>query len=212
MKEMLESGAGSSPSEGTESGQESQVSAPAGSPRDEQTSTPIDLSQVDVDARIEGRIAAEVERRFQSAKDKRWAQLERQYGALSEFQQTLAEALDRRNAGASGRNTLAQKASRVLDASGLVNDPAVTDLLEEAGYDDDDGFLDLLADVTELALQRAERSPASAATVTQPGGGHAPQPDLQTEYELRKQRLRLGDVNALMELKREFRQKGLEIF
>jgi hypothetical protein len=212
MKELLESGAGSSPFEGAESGQESQVSAPADGPRDEHASTPVDPSQVDVDARIEERIAAEVERRFQSAKDKRWAQLERQYGALSDFQRTLAEALDRRNAGVSGQERLAQKASRVLDANGLANDPAVTELLEEDGYDDDNGFLDLLADVTELALQRAERSPAGAATVTQPGGGHAPQPDLQTEYELRKQRLRPGDVNALMELKREFRQKGLEIF
>ena len=37
-------------------------------------------------------IQEEIGRRFQSAKDKRWAQLEKQYGALSEMQSNSASS------------------------------------------------------------------------------------------------------------------------
>jgi hypothetical protein len=44
-----------------------------------------------------------------------------------------------------------------------------------------------------------------------PGGSDAPS-DLAEAYRRRKRQLRPGDINALTALKREFRQKGLDVF
>jgi len=58
-----------------------------------------------------------------------------------------------------------------------------------------------------------ERPAARASHVIQPsGGGLPPAPDLRAEYEQRVATLRPGDVAGLMEVKREFRKKGLEVY
>ncbi|MCH7662622.1 MAG: hypothetical protein IH859_01980 [Chloroflexi bacterium] len=94
-----------------------------------------------------------------------------------------------------------------------MNDPEVQALMRAGQYSPDtEGYLDFLGDITKLALQRAARPTPTAASAAQPGGGGTPEPDLRSEYDLRKTSLRPGDVNALMELKREFRQKGLDVF
>lgn len=61
--------------------------------------------------------------------------------------------------------------------------------------------------------QPPERPAARASHVIQPsGGGLPPAPDLRTEYETRVAAVRPGDVAGLMEIKREFRKKGLEVY
>ena len=58
-----------------------------------------------------------------------------------------------------------------------------------------------------------ERPAARASHVIQPsGGGLPPAPDLRAEYERRVGALRPGDVAGLLDLKREFRKKGLEVY
>ena len=149
--------------------------------RGEQPS-PAPENLAELEARLQAQIDEAVERRFQSAKDKRWAQLERQYGELSELQKTLsAEQAQGGGRPDSGRSP-------------------------ESGE-----YLELLENLTTLVLQGAKKGNVHPAAVVQPGGG-APQADLRSEYQVRLQQLRPGDVNGLMELKREFRSKGLEIF
>ena len=170
----------------------------------------------ELDAQIAERIALEVERRFQSAKDKRWSKLERQLGALNEFQnsQSGGETDEGESPGEmNGEDALARKTSALQDSLGLLNDPDVNALFESASYSQDtEGYIDMLTDITKLALERSKRPVATAASVIQPSGRSAPAPDLRSDYDTRKTRLRPGDVNALMELKREFRKKGLEVF
>jgi len=61
--------------------------------------------------------------------------------------------------------------------------------------------------------QTLEPPAARASHVIQPsGGGLPPAPDLRAEYEQRVATVRPGDVAGLMEVKREFRKKGLEVY
>jgi hypothetical protein len=79
--------------------------------------------------------------------------------------------------------------------------------------------LRLLRELTELAAKRTGSpigSPAGSAGkashAIQPSGGGLPAPDLRAEYERRVAVLRPGDVAGLMEVKREFRKRGMEIY
>jgi hypothetical protein len=72
--------------------------------------------------------------------------------------------------------------------------------------------LRLLADLAELA-QGGEPAPSGRAShLIQPSGGGLPSPDLRREYERRLSALRPGDMAGLMDLKREFRKRGLEVY
>lgn len=163
---------------------EDQVSTDA---RAEQTS-PAPESLAELEERLQAQIEEAVERRFQSAKDRRWAQLEKQYGELSELQKALS----------------AERAQG--------GERPDSDARPDSGEQPESGeYLELLESLTTLVLQGARKGNVHPAAVVQPGGG-APQADLRSEYQVRLQQLRPGDVNGLMELKREFRGKGLEIF
>ncbi len=215
MTKNVESGAAVSETGESQAGQDEsiQVSTPPG---DERTSPQNEALLESLEQRLNERVAQEVERRFQSAKDKRWSELERQFGALSEFRDAMA---------ASGAETqpeekkpedwVISRAAGFLSAAGLENDPAVTALLREKTYSPDvDGYVEMLGDLTELVLHRKGDAgdPVSPAGVAQPGGGTAPPPDLRVEYDLRLKAIRPGDVSALMTLKREFRKKGLDVY
>lgn len=85
-------------------------------------------------------------------------------------------------------------------------------LLQSADLASNPKALRLLADLAELA-QGGEPTPvARASHVIQPSGGGLPAPDLRREYERRLATLRPGDVAGLMEVKREFRKRGLEVY
>lgn len=177
--------------------------------RDEQS------SQSELDEHLMEQIRNEVERRFQSAKDRRWAQLEKQYGSLNELSERLGTMLSggQVSEGDGQEGRVMSRAVQLLERTGLANDPEVIALLREKNHSQDmEGYLDLLEDLTRLVLVRAGKGKASAATVMQPSGGVAPAQDLRQAYEQRKKQLRPGDVNALMALKREFRDKGLDVF
>ena len=72
--------------------------------------------------------------------------------------------------------------------------------------------LRLLAELAELAQGGAAAPAARASHVIQPSGGGLPAPDLRAEYEKRVGELRPGDIAGLMELKREFRKRGMEVW
>jgi TolA-binding protein len=63
----------------------------------------------------------------------------------------------------------------------------------------------------EAGISSSLHSPR-ASHLIQPSGGGVPAPDLRREYERRLETLRLGDIAGLMELKREFRKRGLEVY
>lgn len=177
--------------------------------RDEQT------SHTELDERISEHIRQEVERRFQSAKDKRWSQLERQYGHLHELSERAGSSAPegRISHGRSLDGEVMWRAAMLLERVGLGNDPEAVSLMQEISHSQDEkSYLDMMEDLVTLTLRRTGLEKAPAATVIQPSGGIAPAQDLREAYEQRKVRLRPGDVNGLMALKREFREKGLDVF
>ncbi len=62
------------------------------------------------------------------------------------------------------------------------------------------------------ALPAAQPVESRASRVIPPSGAGAPAPDLRAEYQRRLLALRRGDLGAVLELKREFRNKGLEVY
>lgn len=69
--------------------------------------------------------------------------------------------------------------------------------------------LEQLADQPGASAQPAA---SRASRVIPPGGASAPAQDLRAEYARRLRALRPGDLGAVLELKREFRHKGLEVY
>ena len=180
MSRSVESGAGMP----EVSGQGAQELLAAG--RDEQFSPQqMQAALADLEQRVMARIESEVERKFQSAKDKRWAQLERQYGALSQMQDVQDDAdANEPEAGNAAVDSLAQQIAALVGRQ--------------------------LAPAAGETAQPAQPA-ANPAGVAQPSGA-VPVPDLQAAYERRKAAIRPGDLNALMALKREFRAQGLDVF
>lgn len=60
--------------------------------------------------------------------------------------------------------------------------------------------------------QPAPEPAARASHVIQPSGGGLPAQDLRAAYDQRVAALRPGDVAGLMEVKRDFRKRGLEVY
>lgn len=70
-----------------------------------------------------------------------------------------------------------------------------------------------LAHVAQPKVPAAQPPMASRASrVIPPSGPSAPAPDLNNEYQKRLRAIRRGDLGAVLELKREFRNKGLEVY
>lgn len=211
MTATVESSAG-----GRDAGEQARDS---GQERDEQT--------LQDEARLAALVRDEVERRFQSAKDKRWAQLEKQYRELSELraQIDMPEEGDA-PAEEGGRDQGEDLAARVMALARLpglrANEEATARLLRHKENGGPEGYLALLEELLALVLGDAPgqgaavssanaSAAASAASAVTPGGSAAPA-DLVQAYQRRKAMLRPGDINALTALKREFRQRGLDIF
>lgn len=146
-----------------------------------------------LDESLSATVREEIERRFQSAKDKRWAELERQYGALAAHQPPDGEALRRR-------------AAALAEQAGLEDAPALA--AADFGLAQ---YLEILEAAATAALGRA-RKPAPTPAQAIPPGAAAPAPDLEADYRRRLRALRPGDLNGLLALKREYREKGLPVF
>lgn len=162
----------------------------------------------ELEARLETRIQTEVERRFSSAKDKRWAEVERQYGRLSELSKPGGEAVQEETQSSAEP----QLARRILAQAGLEDDPEALQMLKRGANGDQVDALRMVADIAQLAVRRREKPPTKAGAVIQPSGGGMPTPDLRAEYEKRLRALRPGDVASVSDLKREFRKKGLNVY
>jgi hypothetical protein len=108
----------------------------------------------------------------------------------------------------------AQSAGRVVEQT--ANDPAMT-LLSAFGLDANDpevtGILtgdDLAGKVAQIAAlaQRKKQTPSNPALIAQPSGGGSAQKTLQQEYDLLAKSAR---GMALIDLKMEYRRRGLDI-
>lgn len=101
---------------------------------------------------------------------------------------------------------------RILQQAELENDPEALRLLRQARGNGPQAEIRLLGDLAELVLRRVEKPAARASQVIQPGGGGLPVADLRSEYEKRMGAVRPGDMAGVMEVKREFRKRGLEVY
>ena len=91
---------------------------------------------------------------------------------------------------------------------------ATAALLRYRDSGDVEGYLELVEEILKITLgMEGQRNsgPVTAASAVTPGGGSAPN-DLQMAYQMRRSLIKPGDVNALTALKREFRQKGMDVF
>lgn len=70
----------------------------------------------------------------------------------------------------------------------------------------------LEARLAQLAAAPGQPAAGRPSRVMPPSGAGAPAPDLRAEYQRRLRSLRPGDLAAVLELKREFRNKGLEVY
>lgn len=193
------------------------LDTPRGEPASQVAESP---DQAGFEKQLGEMIEQEVTRRFQSAKDKRWAQLEKQYRELSELRE-MAEALmasNQESADQSGEkgDDLEARIRTLAELPGLKsNHSAEALILRNMAVEDVSSYVQLMEELIHLTLggQKAEPGQVltSAAAAVIPGGSDAPS-DLAEAYRRRKRQLRPGDINALTALKREFRQKGLDIF
>ena len=178
------------------------------------------LDQAGFEKQLGEMIEQEVTRRFQSAKDKRWAQLEKQYRELGELRE-MAEALlasNQESTDMSGEkdSDLEARIRSLAELPGLKgNDPAQALILRNMAVENFSSYARVMEELIQLTLGEQNAEPgqaiASAAAAVIPGGSDAPS-DLGEAYRRRKRQLKPGDINALTALKREFRQKGLDIF
>ena len=114
---------------------------------------------------------------------------------------------------------LAQSLAERVQALGRMpglkdNEDARAMLLRHAKPGGIEDYAVLLEDLLRLGgggLVVDPRTPSSPASVVISGGGSAPA-DLRQAYERRRRALRPGDIQGLTALKREFRQKGLDVF
>lgn len=178
-------------------------------PRTSSNDANTDSHLADLETRLGERIQQEVERRFQSAKDKRWAQLERQYGALSALAKDPEPSPGIKPA--KSTNGELGSARRLISQAGLSRDPEAMELLRAYQSGASGAGTRLVEGISQLALRRLSREPVKAGAVIQPGGGMAAT-DLRSDYQRQVRRVRPGDVAGLAELKREFRKKGLDVF
>lgn len=98
-----------------------------------------------------------------------------------------------------------------------LSDLPIAGAASAAPADDSQAELRLLRELADLAAKRnnppaAGTAHSKASHAIQPSGGGLPTPDLRGEYERRVAALRPGDVAGLMEVKREFRKRGLVVY
>jgi len=172
----------------------------------------LDTSQEieDLDDEIAERIQTEIDRRFQSAKDKRWAKLEKQYDALRE---QMEEGKQIEVETSEFEVDILKKGERLLKKANLSDHPELLEKMGSGEYSKDvSGYVHFLEYVSEMILKATEETPETVVGVIQPSGGIVPTQDLKSLYESARKKLSPGDLNGLTTLKRDFRGRGLEIF
>ncbi|MCW5877727.1 MAG: hypothetical protein KIS80_02525 [Anaerolineales bacterium] len=146
-------------------------------------------------------------------------------GILGEHDEPVSEKQLAREIGLAGVSPEEprQPASRGRSAGELERlERQIEDAIERRWQSAKDRRLGRLEEeLRELKLRLAgDQEPAEAARpaprashIVQPGGGGLPPaPDLRGEYEAQVAQLRPGDLAGLLELKRRFRARGLEVY
>jgi hypothetical protein len=116
-----------------------------------------------------------------------------------------------------------EKLVGALQAAGLGSDPTALRLVAELAALDplrrkntdalENGNEETHSPRVSRQLETTLANKARASHLIQPsGGGIPPAPDLRAEYEKRVNELRPGDIDGLMEVKREFRKRGMEVY
>jgi hypothetical protein len=156
---------------------------------------------------LQTQIREEVEKRFQSAKDKRWDRLEKQVKQMQALNNTTPEV-----SGDEGKS-FDTKAADLLTKIGLTEDIEANAILHQYLEKGEEAkLLPFVEDVLQLVLQSTRPTSATPASITQPGGAQAPSLSLEAMYGQAKSQLKPGDLLGLLSIKRAFRQKGLDIF
>jgi len=111
------------------------------------------------------------------------------------------------------RDVAMQRANSILEKFGIQpNDPELAALwLTKKYVDNPDGYVQMLDDVTNLAAKRVRQpNPQSGQEAALRGGSPAPAGDLKAEYDAKAKSL-VGNVDAIAQLRSEYRKKGLKI-
>lgn len=204
-------------------------------------------------------IEALIDKRVQSTKDRRYANLEREVGGLKADLQALfpesvltehADKIDRyllqrkvdeltaRVEGNPQQEQPAPKAQtshgnaewdkargvvqQIFAQAGFAGDPAAAlnsaeflEFMSENNNTFEDG-VDMVSKASAFAAKRQSQTPSPALRVQPPA---APQPsagdsqsELQAEYQKRLAAIRPGSIDAVTNLKREYRGKGLNVW
>jgi len=164
------------------------------------------------------KLKEELQKGFQSTKDKRIGKLE---GEITKIQETLA-GVDRYEAYRQ-KGLSPEDAKRQMQIDDLLNKPApeperpgnamdwatFQNQLRESGVPDE-----LLgANPQEFAQKLTNKlKPASPAAIVQPAGGSPGEPDLRKAYEADLAKLPRGNVQKIVELKAAYRKKGLPVY
>jgi hypothetical protein len=130
---------------------------------------------------------------------------------VEEFEGKLEQLAARSQHDLSADEPALQQMLAGLQDAGLQNDPGALRLLREARGRGPQAELRALADLAALAVARLAAPAGRASHAILPSGGAAA-PDLRAEYERRVRAVRPGDLAAVMEVKREFRKRGLEVY
>jgi hypothetical protein len=179
-----------------------------------------------------------VSRLMQGQKDRRINKMERQLDAVNEtleryeqlrstgmtpdeaaFRLKVEEVVERgkpqsvstspANPGTITQEEAVRQAQALLKETGLENDPELTTLFTSKTFKNGD---ELVGEVVKFTARRLKAAPApNPATTISPAGGSAPTEDLQALYNQEITKIRRGDVMAVSELQRKFREKGLNI-
>ena len=165
------------------------------------------------------KLKEELQKGFQSTKDKRIGKLE---GEITKIQETLA-GVDRyeayRQKGLSPEDAkrqmqiddlLANKPAPEPERPGNAMDWAtIRNQLRESGLPDE-----LLGENPQEFAQKLNNKlkPASPAAIVQPAGGSPGEPDLRKAYESELAKIPRGNVQKIVELKEAYRKKGLSVY
>ena len=192
-------------------------------------------SQAELDKELLTKIDSLVDKKLQSQKDRRWSELERQYGELADFRRVLdavkagedpdkvydtlerqhlireVNALKTSPSKASGKepNQAYEEAVRLIKDAGLDNDPMVREVLGGT-YNDPS---EMLSAVAKKIIEK-NHQPPSGVTAAQPNFAAAPPPSVnQYTQEYKKEMMgargkgyAVGDA-----IKQKYRELGVDV-
>lgn len=181
-------------------------------------------------AKVLEQLRPEIDKQLQSVKDKRIARIEGQLaslGQLAELEEMGAEIpekvkleyrlrqLEGRSAPTPEDKGMSQdeavaRAKNILSKAGVdMNDPDLTALWQKAYSGNTQGYLQMLEDVTEMAVKKSKQPSPTSAQSPAPGG-ESPSPiDADALLADIQEAQRTGDLKKMAELEKKAKEVGL---